>query len=263
MDHFHIPGRLELPEGVTREVYIHQLKESGRPAITVVIPFYNEEANVVGVLEEVKQCQPEAEIIAVDDGSKDSTWEKIESVNGVTGLKHVMNMGQSAAMYNGMKHASGEFVALMDGDGQNDPADFQKLMDTWVAGSADVVVGYREKRKDTWSRRYASKIANNIRRMFLNDGVRDTGCSLKLFRKEAVELLVCFNGMHRYIPATFLKAGLTFDQVPVNHRQRAHGESKYTNFNRAMRGVYDLIGVGWLLNRKVSPQLPPKDWFGN
>jgi len=216
---------------------------------TVVVPFYNEEACVVQVLEEIHRAQPTAEIIAVDDGSKDNTWQLIASLPYVKGLRLTSNRGQSAAMFAGMMQVTTDAVVLLDGDGQNDPADIDLLISKLVG--ADVVVGYRAKRKDTWSRRVASKVANRIRRMFLEDGVRDTGCSLKVFPKEYVELLVPFNGLHRYLPAIFKKAGLKLDEVPVNHRPRVEGVSKYTNWERALRGVYDLIGVSWLLKRKV------------
>ncbi|MEM8550255.1 MAG: glycosyltransferase family 2 protein [Verrucomicrobiota bacterium] len=219
------------------------------PPFSIIVPFYNEEENVVAVLEEVRRCQPEAEVIAVDDGSSDATWEKICSVPGVRGLHPSANRGQSAAIYYGLLRAKADVVGLMDGDGQNDPADFAKLLA--ALGDNDVVVGYRAKRKDTASRRYASKFANSIRRLFLDDGVRDTGCSLKVFRKEAVQYLVPFNGLHRYLPAIFKKAGLKVAQVPVNHRARTAGISKYTNWERGLRGAYDLIGVSWLLKRKV------------
>jgi dolichol-phosphate mannosyltransferase len=117
--------------------------------------------------------------------------------------------------------------------------------------SLDVVCGQRVKRRDTLSRRIASRSANAIRRSILNDGISDTGCSLKAFRREHVELLVPFNGLHRYLPAIFKQAGLRMAEAPVNHRARTQGVSKYTNWNRALRGVYDLFGVRWLLNRKV------------
>lgn len=219
------------------------------PAFSIIIPFYNEEENVVSVLEEVKRSQPDAEIIAIDDGSTDSTYEKMRTVPGIRCLKPAENRGQSAAMYAGMVAARAPVIGLMDGDGQNDPADFARLLKAMQDN--DVVVGYRAKRKDTFSRRAASKIANKIRRMFLTDGVRDTGCSLKVFRKEAVQYLVPFNGLHRYLPAIFTKAGLSIAEVPVNHRARTAGVSKYTNWERGLRGAYDLIGVSWLLKRKV------------
>jgi dolichol-phosphate mannosyltransferase len=120
-------------------------------------------------------------------------------------------------------------------------------------GEADVVCGFRAERNDVWNRRAASKFANGIRRLFLHDGVRDTGCSQKVFRREAVELLVPFRGMHRYLPAIFRRAGLRIAEMPVRHRQRAGGVSKYNNWSRAVAGVYDLVGVAWLLNRKIPP----------
>jgi dolichol-phosphate mannosyltransferase len=221
------------------------------PEVTIVIPFYNEEENVVPVLEEVLRCQPGAEVIAVDDGSRDRTWDGIRSVPGVTGLRLTQNRGQSGAVYAGLRAARGRLVATMDGDGQNDPADFERMLAVLREGSADLVCGLRAKRKDTWSRRAASKAANWIRRRFLEDGVRDTGCGLKAFRREHVELLVPFNGLHRYVPAIFKAAGLRLAEVPVNHRPRTRGASKYTNWERALRGIYDLIGVSWLLKRKV------------
>ncbi len=220
-----------------------------QPAFSIIVPFYNEEELVVEVLEEIKRCQPEAEIIAIDDGSSDSTWEKIKSVKGIRGLHPTENRGQSAAIFAGLQAARGPVLGLMDGDGQNDPADFASLLA--ALGNYDVVVGYRAKRKDTFSRRIASRFANKVRRMFLDDGVRDTGCSLKVFRKEAVQYLVPFNGLHRYLPAIFKKAGLSVNEVPVNHRPRTAGVSKYTNWERGLRGIYDLVGVSWLLKRKV------------
>jgi dolichol-phosphate mannosyltransferase len=217
---------------------------------SVVIPFYNEEESVRFVLEEVLACQPDAEIVAVDDGSADRTWETICTLP-VHGLRLTENRGQSAAMYAGMRAAAGDVIVLMDGDGQNDPADIETLIQPLLAGIADVVCGQRVHRRDTRSRRVASKAANAIRRAILNDGISDTGCSLKAFRKEAVELLVPFNGLHRYIPAIFKQANLRIIERPVNHRERAQGTSKYTNWERALRGIYDLFGVRWLLKRKV------------
>lgn len=218
---------------------------------SIVIPFYNEEACAKMVLEEVLTCQPDAEIIAVDDGSKDGTWAAICSMPKIHGLRLTENRGQSGAMYAGMREATGEFIVLMDGDGQNDPADIDKLIGVLKKEGVDIACGQRVKRRDIWSRRAASKAANAIRRSILNDGISDTGCSLKAFRREHVELLVPFNGLHRYLPAIFKHAGLTLAETPVNHRARTLGISKYTNWNRALRGIYDLFGVRWLLNRKV------------
>jgi len=219
--------------------------------VSIILPFYNEEDACRSVLEEIVTLHPTAELIAVNDGSTDKTWDIITSIAGVTAINMPENRGQSAAMYAGLKQASRDICVLMDGDGQNDPADIPLLISKLEDESVDVVCGYRAQRKDTASRRYASKIANAIRRSFIKDGVRDTGCSLKAFRKSAVDHLVPFNGMHRYIPALMLQAGMKIDQIAVNHRERSAGESKYTNWDRALRGIYDLIGVSWLLKRKV------------
>lgn len=221
------------------------------PSVSIVVPFYNESENVLLVLDELRQCQPDAEIIAVDDGSSDDTWVKIRTRSDIRGLHLTENRGQSAALYAGLRAARGAVCVTMDGDGQNDPADIATLLAERERSGVDVVCGQRAKRQDTWSRRAASRVANRIRRSFLNDGVRDTGCSLKVFPKSAVEYLVPFNGLHRYLPAIFLKAGLRLSEVPVNHRPRTLGVSKYTNWDRALRGIYDLIGVAWLLRRKT------------
>jgi dolichol-phosphate mannosyltransferase len=218
---------------------------------SIIIPFYNEEACARFVLEEVRACQPDAEIIAVDDGSSDGTWAAICGTASVKGLRLTENRGQSAALYAGMRAASAVTIVLMDGDGQYDPADIDRLIDRLEQGCWDLVCGQRVIRRDTWSRRMASRMANAIRRSVLNDGISDTGCSLKVFRREQVEILVPFNGLHRYLPAIFKQANLRMAEMPVNHRARPHGASKYTNWNRAMRGIYDLLGVRWLLNRKI------------
>lgn len=221
------------------------------PRVSIVVPFFNESENVLLVLDELRNCQPDAEIIAIDDGSTDDTWAKIQSRPDIRGLHLSANCGQSAAMYAGLRVARGDLCVTMDGDGQNDPADISKLLAERERSGVDVVCGQRAKRRDTWSRRAASRIANRIRRAFLNDGVRDTGCSLKVFPRQAVEYLVPFNGLHRYLPAIFLKAGLRLSEIPVNHRPRTLGISKYTNWDRALRGIYDLVGVAWLLRRKI------------
>ncbi len=222
-----------------------------KPTISIVIPFYNEEETVVSVLEEVVQTNPGAEIIAVNDGSGDRTAELMQSVAGVRALNAPENRGQSAALYAGLKQATGDVCVMMDGDGQNDPADIPALVAALTEGIG-MVCGYRAVRKDTASRRWASKIANRIRVTFINDGIRDTGCSLKCFHREAVDHLVPFNGMHRYMAAFMKRAGLTIAEIPVNHRSRHAGTSKYTNWDRALRGIYDLFGVSWLLRRKVK-----------
>lgn len=228
--------------------------------VSIVVPFYNEEECAESVLREIVSCQPGAEVVAVDDGSKDRTWQILCSVAGITALRLTENRGQSGAMFAGLRYASGDLLVMLDGDGQNDPADIDKLVDLVRSGKCDVAVGRRAKRRDTWSRRAASRIANRIRRTFLHDGVSDTGCSLKVIHRDHVDLLVPFNGLHRYLPAIFTHAGLKIAEIDVNHRERHAGTSKYTNFDRALRGVYDLIGVSWLLKRKVIlPRIETRD----
>ncbi len=224
---------------------------NSQPELSIVVPFFNEEANAAPVLREVLSRVPEAEVVAVDDGSRDGTWAAICSVPGIVAVKAGANRGQSAAVYAGLTIARGKFIGTMDGDGQNDPADFPAMLEILRTGRADVVYGRRAKRRDTWSKRVASRVANRVRRLFLVDGVHDAGCGIKMFRREAVEYLVPFNGMHRYMAAIFTKAGLRIEEMSVNHRARAQGKSKYTNFDRALRGIYDLFGVAWLLRRKV------------
>jgi dolichol-phosphate mannosyltransferase len=225
----------------------------GNPSFSVVVPFYNEAQNVRFVLEELRAVLPGAEIIAVDDGSTDTTWQQILLTPGVRGLHFKRNLGQSAAIYHGLRACTGEICGLMDGDGQNDPENFHLLLAAFNQGNADVMCGYRADRHDSWNRRAASSVANSIRRFFLDDVVRDTGCSQKVFRREAVELLVPFQGLHRYLPALFKQAGLRVVETPVRHRPRHAGESKYDNWSRARTGIYDLIGVAWLLRRKLPP----------
>lgn len=217
--------------------------------LSVVIPFFNEAQLVSDVLIEVRSVLPNAEIIAVDDGSSDGTSKIISATSGVRLIALQKNCGQSAAMYAGLRAARGEFIAMMDGDGQNDPAEIPRLVEAMA--SADVVFGVRKNRQDTRSRLIASKIANAIRRLALGDNATDTGCSLKVIRREHVALLVPFNGLHRYLPAFLQRAGLRSVEVPVNHRSRKAGVSKYTIKGRAVRGIYDLIGVRWLLNRRI------------
>lgn len=221
------------------------------PEVSIVVPFYNESECCEAVLREIRDCQPAAELIAVDDGSRDDTWDKIRAIEGVTPLRLTQNRGQSAAIYAGLRAARGQICVLLDGDGQNDPADIEKLVAAVRNGTCDVACGRRAKRKDTWSRRTASRIANSIRRTFIHDGISDTGCSLKVFSKDCVDLLVPFNGLHRFLPAIFTQAGLRLSEIDVNHRPRHAGTSKYTNWERALRGIYDLIGVCWLLKRKI------------
>jgi dolichol-phosphate mannosyltransferase len=218
--------------------------------ISIIIPFYDEEESVNEVLAEARRTHPEAEIIAVNDGSKDDTLAMIRKHSDVRMISFERNLGQSAALFAGLTLAQGEICVMMDGDGQNDPADILKLVS--ILEHADVACGYRQKRQDVWPRRVSSWVANSIRRTVLNDRIHDTGCTLKALRKADVRHLLPFDGLHRYLPVILSKAGLRIVEVPVRHRPRKHGKSKYSTRERAMRGLYDLIGVRWLMARRIS-----------
>jgi dolichol-phosphate mannosyltransferase len=191
------------------------------------------------------------EIVFVDDGSVDRTAERIESAPNIRVIRFEKNSGQSAAIYAGLRAVRGATAVLIDGDLQNDPADIPRLL-AEVARGADLVCGYRVKRQDTLVKRVTSRIANSVRSRFTKDGVRDTGCTLKAMRRECVSALVPFKGMHRFIPALVKAAGYRLIEVPVNHRPRRFGESKYSLGNRALRATIDMFGVRWLLSRRLN-----------
>ncbi len=228
-------------------------EQRNAPAISVVVPLFNEEENVP-----ILQSQLEAalsgldyEIIFVDDGSSDQTVNRIVTQPRIRILRFEKNAGQSAAMYAGAHAARGETVVLIDGDLQNDPADIPKLL-AEIEHGADLVCGYRAQRKDTATKRATSRVANFVRSRFTKDGVRDTGCTLKAMRRECVETLVPFKGMHRFIPALVKGAGYRLVEIPVNHRPRKFGQSKYGLGNRAIRATVDMFGVRWLLSRRLN-----------
>ncbi|MEP6955234.1 MAG: glycosyltransferase family 2 protein [Chthoniobacterales bacterium] len=223
------------------------------PAVSVVVPLFNEEENVPILQEELGRALVDLdyELIFVDDGSTDSTVAQIVAGPRVRVLRFAQNAGQSAAMYAGLHAADGAVAVLLDGDLQNDPADIRKLLAELERG-ADLAVGYRAQRKDTLTKRLTSRIANFVRSRFTKDGVRDTGCTLKAMRRECVGALVPFKGMHRFIPALIKGAGYRLVEVPVNHRPRQFGLSKYGLGNRAVRATVDMFGVRWLLSRQLS-----------
>ena len=226
---------------------------SGSPAVSVVVPLFNEEENVPLLQAELARALADLdyEIIFVDDGSTDATVARIAPGERVRVLSFAQNAGQSAAMYAGLHAARGATAVLIDGDLQNDPADIPKLLREIEAG-ADLVCGYRAQRKDTVVKRITSRVANFVRSRFTKDGVRDTGCTLKAMRRECVQTLVPFKGMHRFIPALVKGAGYRLVEIPVNHRPRQFGVSKYGLGNRAVRATVDMFGVRWLLSRQLK-----------
>jgi len=219
--------------------------------LSLIIPFYNEEENVSAVISEARAAVPEAEIIAVDDGSQDRTPALLDLEKDIRVVHFPKNLGQGPALYAGLLAANRPYAAMMDGDGQNDPADLASLLKLLQSRQADFACGIRTPRRDSWQKRVASRIANAIRRGVLMDGAHDTGCSLKIMKREDVRFLVPFKGMHRYLPALLGAAGLKLGELPVRHRPRRAGVSKYTIAGRAWVGIQDLIGVGWLIRRRV------------
>ena len=230
------------------------------PAVSVIVPVFNEEENISILQLELRKtlCELDHEIVFVDDGSTDHTPERIEAAPNVRVIRFEKNSGQSAAIYTGLKAARGASLVLIDGDLQNDPADIPRLLAEITRG-ADLVCGYRAQRRDTLVKRLTSWIANAVRSRFTKDGVRDTGCTLKAMRRECVNALVPFKGMHRFIPALIKGAGYRVVELPVNHRPRRFGQSKYGLGNRALRATIDMFGVRWLLARRLNYKLPDAD----
>lgn len=232
--------------------------DQGPVRLSVVIPIFNEADNVLPLLDEIEQAlaggQP-FEVVFVDDGSTDDTRGRLApaiAAGRVRLVRHVNRSGQSAAVRTGAKAARGAWIATLDGDGQNDPADIPTLLRRAAEGGTDaplLVGGLRLSRRDTWSKRAASRFANGIRQALLQDGCTDTGCGIKLFDRQAFLDLPYFAAMHRFLPALFRAHGHPVAYVPVNHRPRRRGTSKYTNLQRGLVGVVDLLGVYWLKRR--------------
>jgi glycosyltransferase involved in cell wall biosynthesis len=223
------------------------------PTVSVVVPVFNEEENMPILQSELRSALSslDHEIIFVDDGSTDRSVEKIERSPEIRVLSFEKNTGQSAALYAGIKAALGKTIVMIDADLQNDPADIPRLLQE-ISNGFDLVCGYRAKRKDTITKRLTSRVANFVRSRFTKDYVRDTGCTLKAMRYECANALVPFKGMHRFIPALIRGAGYKLIEIPVNHRPRRFGQTKYGFGSRAWRATTDMFGVRWLLSRRLN-----------
>ncbi|MBX3700390.1 MAG: glycosyltransferase [Dokdonella sp.] len=227
--------------------------------LSVVVPVYNERDNIAPLVAEIVAAlrgRVDFEIVYVDDASSDDSRDVLRRLKDTTPelrvIGHLRQCGQSTAIRNGVKAARGAWIATLDGDGQNDPADIPRLLAIRDAGASDAIrlfAGWRVKRQDSGSKRWASKWANAIRSRLLRDATPDTGCGIKLFERAAFLDLPYFDHMHRYLPALMQRAGWQVQSVPVNHRPRSAGVSKYNNLNRALVGIADLRGVAWLIRR--------------
>src|SRR5262245_21265724 len=231
------------------------------PALSVVIPAYNEEANVEPCFRELADVLEAHgdpfEVVFVDDGSTDGTGvarRRLANADPrVRVLRFRRNAGQTAALHAGFRAARGAVVITMDADLQNDPHDIPKLLA--ALPGQDAVCGWRVDRHDPWTKRIASRVANRVRDRVTRDGVHDTGCTLKVFRREAVQNLHLYRGMHRFLPALLQMEGRRVTEVPVAHRARRAGVSKYGNWGRLWAGLADLLAVRWMARRQLAYEI--------
>jgi len=229
------------------------------PLLSVVVPVKNEAPNIAPLIAEIRAALTGIafEIVYVDDGSTDATpaaLAQAASQAPLTHRRHRASCGQSAAILTGVRAATATWIATLDGDGQNDPADIPALLARAEAEPGLVLIaGHRTHRKDSAVKRLSSRFANRVRAAALRDATPDTGCGLKLFRRDAFLELPAFDHMHRFLPALFIRAGGRVISVPVNHRPRTRGKSNYGTIDRALVGIIDLLGVAWLQRRGSRP----------
>jgi dolichol-phosphate mannosyltransferase len=232
-----------------------------QPEISIIVPMFNEADNVAPLAEQViaalrAETRP-FELVLVDDASTDATWDRITATSRadarVRGLRHGRNAGQSAALWTGFRNSRAPIIVTLDGDLQNDPADFPRLLAELE--KYDVACGMRTKRQDNALRRISSKIARKARAAMLGVDFRDTGCGLRAFKRPVLDPLFAFNGFHRFMPVLAHSAGARVIEIPVNHRPRVAGVSKYGLWNRLGRGIVDLFAVRWFQKRLI-PSIP-------
>ncbi len=248
-----LPRYVSLPEGVTRNTV--------SPVYSVVVPFYNEEVAAPRLLQEIlavlARLDGPAECLCIDDGSSDGTAAVLNAFaalpdSPVRVIAFPKNKGQAAALWAGLHEARGRIVLTLDGDGQNDPADIPRLLHALTG--ADMVVGVRQNRRDNTSRRWMSRLANAVRGRDLGDGMRDSGCALKAFRREVVAALIPIRTLYSFIPAMAVAGGFRTRQVPVQHRARTGGRSSYGALVFLWRPLVDLVGMWWF-SRRAFPQV--------
>jgi dolichol-phosphate mannosyltransferase len=238
------------------------------PLISVVVPVHNEAPNLLPLIHAIGKALHgiDHEIVYVDDGSTDPTpailAETARNLPNFVHIRHRNSCGQSAAVITGVRAARGVYIATLDGDGQNDPADIPALLEAAIAAEVAgprpvLIAGHRTTRKDSEAKRWGSRIANAVRGRLLRDGTPDTGCGLKLFRRSAFLEVPHFDHLHRFLPALFIRSGGHVVSVPVRHHPRTHGASHYGTWDRLRVGIVDLFGVAWLQRRWNQPQIDP------
>lgn len=243
------------------------MPHSPKPIYSVVIPLKNEANNIVPLIDELEPVMENLgetwELICVNDGSTDETAEILKKLakkkSYLCLLSFTQNYGQSSAFDAGFKKSRGKFIITLDGDGQNDPKDIPHLIS--LIENCDLVCGIRLKRKDSFIKRITSKVANFVRQMLISDGIQDTGCSLKVYRKTALDQIKLFNGLHRFLPALFKMEGFRILQAPVNHRPRLRGKSNYNFFNRSFNTLGDLLAVCWMKSRCLHYKIDRENSF--
>ncbi len=240
--------------------------ETVPPELSVVVPVHNELENIRSLVAEICRALDTVvtfEIIFVDDGSSDGSHQLLKEItvelSNFHPLRHVDCCGQSAAIHTGVAAAEAPLIATLDGDGQNDPADVPNLLAVYKSNAGEsrrlMVAGWRAKRQDSSVKRLSSRIANYIRSCMLGDATPDTGCGLKIFRREDFLAFPSFNHMHRFLPALMLRSGGRVTSEQVSHRPRERGNSKYGTWDRLWVGISDIFGVMWLKRRRITPQV--------
>lgn len=234
--------------------------------LSFVIPMHNESGNCTRLIGEIHTCGQtlagEYEILCIDDASTDDTLTVLQTLQQDIPELHIIalekNCGQSTALCTGVRHARGNIIATLDGDGQNNPADIPSMLNMLHAKKDEnvrMIAGWRKQRKDTFWRRLCSKVANSVRSFLLRDSTPDTGCGLKVFYRETFMALPWFDHMHRFLPSLVQRGGGRVLSVEVSHRQRQHGASHYGTLDRLRVGIVDLLGVAWLQRRNKQPQI--------
>jgi len=229
--------------------------------ISIIIPAHDESGNLPDLLDEIsaamKPLDLRYEVLVVDDGSSDDSWSLLArrsaSDHTLRPIRHRQSAGQSTSIWQAAHLAEGRWLATLDGDGQNDPADLPRLLEHARDRNLEMVTGHRTNRRDTWFKRLSSRVANGLRSRLLRDNTPDTGCGLKVIERRAFVRLPYFDHMHRYLPALIQFQGGSCESVPVNHRARGAGEAHYGLNNRLWPGLLDLVGVMWLRKRCRLP----------